>query len=251
MIIDDFVLPTTKVKPLTSSPENLILFSKPKCGKTSLISKLDDCLILDTEKGSRYLEALKVEIDSVEDLMKVGKAIKSAGFPYKYVAVDTVTALEDILIPYAERLYSNKPQGAKWFEPGGGKEKYGSILHLPNGAGYMFIREAYDKIIEYIKKLAPRTILIGHVKDTILEKNGAEFNSLDLDLTGKIKRIACSRADAIGYIYRKGDKNYISFKTSDEVSCGARNEHLKNQEFVISEYVDGVYTTYWDKIYID
>jgi hypothetical protein len=86
----------------------------------------------------------------------------------------------------------------------------------------------------------------------LLEKNGAEFSSLDLDLTGKLKRIASSKSDAIGYLYRKGNKNILSFKTTDEISCGARPEHLRNQEIVLSEILeDGTFKTHWDRIFID
>jgi hypothetical protein len=86
----------------------------------------------------------------------------------------------------------------------------------------------------------------------MLEKNGSEFSSLDLDLTGKLKRITTSNSDAIGYLYRKGNKNIVSFKTSDEVACGARQEHLRNQEIVLSELnEDNTIKTNWDKIYID
>jgi len=139
--------------------------------------------------------------------------------------------------------------GKNWFTEG--KPKYGSIINMPQGAGYQWLRQAYNKILDFIRQLAPRIILVGHVKDTMLEKAGNEFNSMDLDLTGKIKRITASNSDAIGYLYRKGKQNIISFKTSDEISCGARPEHLRNEEFVISELTEEGMNTYWNKIYID
>ena len=85
----------------------------------------------------------------------------------------------------------------------------------------------------------------------MLEKAGAEFTSADLDLTGKIKRIMSSQSDAIGYLFRKGNKNILSFKTNDGVSCGARPDHLKNKEIVVSEMTDNGLVTNWDEIYID
>lgn len=243
-------LPTEKVAAEISSPRNLIIFSKPKTGKTTLLSQLDNCLILDLEKGSKYLDAMKIEASSIEEIKHIGKAIKEAGNPYKYVAVDTITALEEMCIPYAEELYMKTPMGKNWLTDG--KPKYGTIIGLPNGAGYQYLREAFTKVVTYIQTWAPRTILVGHVKDTVLEKNGAEFNSLDLDLTGKLKRITASNSDSIGYLYRKGKKNILSFKTSDEVACGARPKHLSNEEIVISEVSeDGEITTHWDKVYID
>jgi hypothetical protein len=246
------VLPTKKVAPQSMSPKNLIIFSKPKTGKTSVLSKLDNCLILDLEGGTKYLEAMKVDAKSVDEIKQIGKAIKDAEYPYKYVAVDTITALEEMIVPYAEILYSKSPMGKNWFNPGGGKEKYGNILGMPEGAGYFWTRQAFTKVMDYISTWAPHVIFVGHVKDTQLEKAGGTFNALDLDLTGKLKRITTSNSDAIGYLYRKGNKNILSFKTNDDVACGARPSHLSNQEIVISEIdEDGNYITHWDKVFID
>jgi hypothetical protein len=51
---------------------------------------------------------------------------------------------------------------------------------------------------------------------------------------------------------RKGDKNILSFKTQDDISCGARPEHLRNKEIVISETLeDGTIVTHWDEVFID
>jgi len=246
------ILPKSRVAPESLSPKNLIIFSKPKTGKTSLLSELPNCLILDLEGGTKYLNAMKVEANTFEEIKEVGNAIKEAGNPYKIIAVDTITALEEMVIPYAEALYSRSPMGKNWYNPGGGKEKYGSILGLPEGSGYFWTRQAFTKVIDYIKTWAPYVIFVGHVKDTQLEKAGGTFNSLDLDLTGKLKRITTSNSDAIGYLYRKGNKNILSFKTNDDIACGARPAHLSNAEIVISEIDEnGEYKTYWDKVFID
>ena len=246
----EIILPTKKVPAESSSPKNLIIFAKPKTGKTSLLAQLDNCLILDLEKGSKYLDAMKVEANSIYEIKQIGKAIKESEHKYDYVAIDTITALEEMCVPYAEELYMKTPMGKNWLTDG--KPKYGGLLNLPNGAGYPYLREAFTKGVSFIQTWAPRTILVGHVKDTILDKNGSEFSALDLDLTGKLKRITASNSDSIGYLYRKGKKNIISFKTSDEVACGARPSHLSNKEIVLSEMdEDGNITTHWNKIYID
>lgn len=242
-------LPLAPVKATVKSPKELIIFSKPKVGKTTLMSHLPNCLILDFENGSDYVDAMKLKVTDISTLKSIGKAIKEADYPYKYIAVDTVTALEEFCIDYAEDLYSKSSMGKNWFTEG--KPKYGVITNMPQGAGYQWLRTAYNKVLDYVRTLAPRIILVGHVKDTLLEKAGNEFNSMDLDLTGKIKRITASNSDAIGYLYRKGDKNILSFKTTDEISCGARPEHLRNQEIVISELTDKGFTTHWDKVFID
>lgn len=253
-------LPTQKVKAAHQSPKNLIIFSKPKVGKTELLAQLPGCLLLDLEGGSDFVDAMKLQVTSVEEIKAIGEQIKAhteehGKAPYKYIAVDTVTALETICIPYAEILYAKTSQGKHWFKgkpnQKSGKAQYGNILNLPNGAGYAYLRQAMTNMTEYLKSLAPRIILVGHVKDVLLEKDGGEFTSSDLDLTGKIKRIMSSQSDAIGYLFRKKNQNILSFKTTDEVSCGARPDHLRNAEIVVSEMTDEGLVTHWDKIYID
>ncbi len=256
---NEIELPTQKVAATSKSPNNLIIFSKPKVGKTELCSFLDDALILDLEDGSDYVDAMKLKARTVQDIQAIGKKIIAANHPYKFIVVDTVTALETMCIPYAEILYSRKPMGKSWFKKktdgtldnASGKMQYGNILNLPNGAGYTYLREAMTKIVEYIKTLAPKVILLGHIKETMLDKNGAEFTSSDLDLTGKIKRILSSQSDAIGYLYRKKNTNILSFATNDSVSCGARPKHLRNGEITVSEMTEEGLVTHWDKIYID
>ena len=129
-------LPTGIVGAVTRSPKNLVIFSKPKVGKTTLLSQLPDCLLIDLEDGSDYVAAVKIKITTIQDLFNLESAIIKAGKPYKYLAIDTISALEELCIPYAEFLYSKSPMGANWFTPTtGGKAKHGSILNMANGAG--------------------------------------------------------------------------------------------------------------------
>jgi hypothetical protein len=251
----DFVLPMVPIEATVTNPQNLIIFSKPKTGKTTLVSGLKNALLLDFEKGSKYVAAMKIEVDSIDDIKIIGKKIKEANYPYDYVIIDTLTALEEKCVDYAEELYSKVPIGKNWFEADreghSGKATYGNILNLPQGAGYYWLREAFIKVVDYIKTWAPNIIQLGHVKDAQLGKEGAEFNALDLDLTGKIKRIASGKSDAIGYLYRKGNQNVLSFATTDKVICGARPTHLRNKQIVLSELTpEGEMIFHWDEIYI-
>jgi hypothetical protein len=243
------VLPKKPVPAESKSPHMLIIFSKPKTGKTTLFAQLKDSLILDLERGTKHLDAVKLEATNLEELKEIGEAIKAEGKPYKYIVIDTVTALETMVLPYAEQLYSKTSMGRNWFTKL--KSEYGSILNLPNGAGYMYVRDAFMQIIEYVKTLAPRIILSAHVKDASIDKQSTEVSSLEIDLAGKLKRIISADSDAIGYLYRKGNQNILSFKTTDTITCGARPEHLRNKEIVISEETEKGIISHWDKIFID
>jgi hypothetical protein len=236
------VLPTKKVKAERVNPKRIVIYSKPKTGKTTAYAGLDDNLILDLENGTDYVEALKVKISSLQELLDTGKAIKAAGNPYKFVTIDTVTALEDMIMPLAIKLYRATPMG-KNFDGD-------TVVTLPNGAGYLYIRQAFFQVLDFIDTLAPTIILSGHIKDKVVDDKGEMVMSANIDLTGKIKSLICANADAIGYMYRKGNKTILSFKTNEEVTCGARPEHLRNEEIVISEMIDGVLKTSWEKVFV-
>jgi len=247
-------LPLKPVEATVVNPKRLVVYSKPKAGKTSALALLENNLILDFEKGSDYVTALKLKVNSLTELNEIGEEIKKAGKPYKYITVDTVTAIEDMCVSYAGTLYRDTAMGSKWGRYSDGTvDPTANVLKLPNGAGYLYLREAFFKVLDYIETLIPddgSLILLGHLKDKNIETNGKEVSSVDLDLTGKIKSIVCAKADAIGLLSRKKNQVTINFKTSDEITCGARPEHLKNQEIVITELIDNKLVGNWDKIFI-
>lgn len=236
------VLPTKKVKAERQNPKRIVIYSKPKTGKTTAYAGLDDNLIIDLENGTDFIDALKVKISSLQELLDTGKAIKAASNPYKFVTIDTVTALEDMIMPLAVKLYRATPMGKNYDGD--------NITTLPNGAGYLYIRQAFFQVLDFIDTLAPTIILSGHIKDKVVDDKGEMVMSANIDLTGKIKSLICANADAIGYMYRKGNQTILSFKTNEEVTCGARPEHLRNEEIVISEMIDGVLKTSWEKVFI-
>ena len=152
--------------------------------------------------------------------------------------------LEEMCLTYAKALYMDTPMGKSFAGD--------NVLKLPNGAGYLYLREAFFKILDYIETLVPddgSIILLGHLKDKMIETNGKEVSAVDLDLSGKIKALVCAKADAIGLLSRKGNQVILNFKTSDEITCGARPDHLKNQEIILTESIDGNLIASWDKVF--
>jgi len=230
-------LPKKKVKASRKSPKNMIIYGAPKIGKTTVLSHLDDCLIIDLEQGSDMLDALKVQVNSLKELGEVGKEIYTEGKPYKYVAIDTISKLEEWCEEEGKQIYLKTPMGKNFEQKNPGM----SILSLPNGAGYLYLRMAYKKWIDRLNTLADHVILVGHLKDKMLEKKGKEVAVKDLDLTGKIKQITCANADAVGYIYREDDVTMVSFDSLGDVVAGSRCEHLKGRTMPME----------WSDIFID
>lgn len=236
-------LPTTKVPALVQDPKNLILYGIPKIGKTTILSHLQDCLIIDIESGSDYIEALKVKINSVAELKELCIEINKAGKPYKFIAIDTVTSLEEFAKPIALANYKKTPAGTNY---------EGDILMAPMGSGYAYVREAVEKIIAMVASVTTNVILVGHVKDkSIVSSSGAEIGNMkDFDLTGKLGRILAAKSDAIGFIYRDEDSNLcINFETNGEATAGARPKHLANKRIIVSEKTEDGFISHWDRIF--
>lgn len=247
---NELIIPHDKVPADFNSPRSLLLLAKPKIGKTSLVAQLEDSLILDFDKGSSFISARKVNIEHYSDLNKVGKALKKQEINLKYIIIDTITAMSEQALVLAEKLYAESSIGKNWFDRD--KKEFHSILNLPKGAGYHWLRVAFMKMLNLIKTFAPRIIIVAHTKDEILLSGTNEVETLDIDLQGQLKRLIAQNVDAIGYIYRKKEQNFISFKSKDSVTCGARQVHLRNQEFLISELDEhNEVTSYWEKIFID
>ena len=231
------MLPKTIIKASRKSPKNMVIYGPPKIGKTTMLSRLDNCLIIDLEDGSDMVDALKVKVNNLGMLATIGKEIIQENRPYKYVAIDTISKLEEWCEVEGKRIYMKTPMG-KNFEQ---KNPGASVLSLPNGAGYLYLRIAFKQWIDRLNMLADHIILVGHLKDKMLEKKGKEVSVKDLDLTGKIKQITCANADAIGYIYRENDVTMISFNSLEDTVAGSRCEHLKGNTMPLE----------WNKIFID
>lgn len=252
------ILPTQKINASRKNPRKIILFGKPKIGKSTALANLDNCLILDLEGGTDYLEALKIDIigearkqdvEPIVALKQVINSIKEAniannGFVYKYGAIDTISILEEMVLPVAKKLYQKTPMGRNF--------QGENVLELPNGAGYQYTRAALWMVLDELEQCFETLVILAHLKDKYLEKEGKEMMERGIDLIGKSASILSANVDAIGYMYREDNKTIVNFTPSETVTCGSRCEHLKNQKITLIESDDsGKLTVDWSKIFIE
>lgn len=249
----NIVLPTERRKAENYNPKFIILYGKPKSGKSTLMADLDSNLIIDLEDGYRALDVMVLQAHDVDTLFAIKKAIeekiKTDGKqPYRFITIDNATRLEELALPYAAHLYRQSPMGATW---GFLKDKTGlpvkgkdnkpiidpkaDVRQLPNGAGYLYLRNAIRKMVDMFKPLCDTLILVAHVKDKQIKKNGEEMSEMSVDLAGKLGDIICGEADAIGYVYRDSNKTLISFEGGDNTIREARPLHLRGKKFVVAE----------------
>lgn len=248
----EIVLPTERRKAQNYNPRLMVLFGFPKSGKSSAVASLDDNLIIDLEDGYRALEVMVTQARDIYDIFAIKKAIekkyKELGkFPYKFITIDNATRLEEMCLVYAAALYRKTPMGANW---GMLRDKDNNVVRengkpvpdpkadvrlLPNGSGYLYLRNALKEVIHMFQPLCETLILVCHVKDKQIQMNGEESSKLVVDLAGKLGDIICGEADAVGYIYREGRKTFVSFEGDGGDIREARPLHLRGKQFVVGE----------------
>ena len=252
--MNNIVLPTERRKATDYNPRLLVLFGKPKSGKSSLMASLDNNLIIDLEDGYRALDVMCVQARSARDIFEVKAAIEQKNKEnndkpfYRFITIDNATRLEEMSLPYAAALYRQTSMGQSW---GFKKDKIGNLVkdangknipdpkadvrQLPNGAGYLYMRQALKEMINMFKPLCDTLILVCHVKDKQIKKNDEETTEMAVDLAGKTGDIICGEADAIGYVSRQDNKTLITFKGGDNTIRGSRPLHLREKTFVVAE----------------
>lgn len=248
----EIVLPTERRKASNYNPRLLVIYGRPKSGKSSAVASLDDNLIIDLEDGYRALEVMSVDVKDAMQLFAVKKALATKAeelghAPYKFITIDNATRLEEMSLPYAASLYRKTSMGASW---GYLRDKNGVIVRkdnkpvvdpkadvrqLPNGAGYLYMREALKEMVHMFQPFCETLILVCHVKDKQIREKDVETTQLSVDLAGKLADIICGEADAVGYLYREGNKTILSFIGGDDTIKEARPLHLRGKRFVVGQ----------------
>jgi len=266
------VLPEEKIKATAVSASTILMYSKPKQGKTTALSLLEDSIIIDTEKGSGFVEARKIQIDTTKpeheqykEFMDICRAIYMKGYNtetkvytpfYKYLIVDTLSRVDEWSEVQGTLEYMDKAQGKKMNRNAKGEvisptsKDFETVHDMPNGYGYKHSRATMLELYDRVCTLAPRVIFVCHTKDKIVATNLTEsVMTKEISLTGKLKDIIASKVDTIMYCYRDGNKLMASFSGED----GTRCSYLSGKTIVLTESDDKgkIVVNNWNQIFID
>lgn len=259
----DFELPTELSTPNTNM-QKCILFGLPKSGKTTLLAQLPNCLIIDTENGSDFVKGLIKKVP--DDRGPVGRMrwleefadhLIEEGRPYDYVALDTLSEVNDWSEWSGTFRYMNSIQGKKfnrvkdedgnpikngeYLDPD--NADYESVHNIGEGYGYRWSREDTLRVFDKYCKVAKKCVFfVCHVEDKFipLKENTDKIIVTQLALTGKIRNILPRKVDAIGYVYNDKGVIKINFTGNEERIGGNRAEHLRGYNDVAD----------WNKIFI-
>jgi len=207
------VLKVAKRKAVSQNPSTLLMYGPPKIGKTTMLSSLDKCLIIDTESGSNMIEGHILNANNRKELIDILKQARE-GHEFKYIAIDTI----DKVVQWAEAAVCEE-------------NSVQALADLPFGKGWGLARDKVMNTIHAFKDVCDHLIIVGHRKTAKAVVEGqATVEPESLDITGRLKNMIMSDSDAIGYVFRdENEKLMISFKSDDALEAGSRSPHLRGK----------------------
>jgi len=247
---NDFSFPTELSVP-DQDMHSCVLYGLSKCGKTSILSQLKGCLIIDTEEGSDKISGLIKKVPSnlgpvskVRWLSDFADELIKAGKPYDYVAIDTFSEVNDWSEWSGTYRYMNSVMGKSFNREldtlgkpikGGPMllstdDSYESVHAIPEGYGYRFSREDMMRMFEKYLRVAKKCVFfVCHVEDKYMGTKEITDAIIpkQLALTGKLRNILPRKVDATGYVYNEEGEIKVNFTGSEERVGGNRCEHLR------------------------
>ncbi|MCR4362089.1 ATP-binding protein [Bacillus subtilis] len=221
----------------------IAMLAKSKFGKTTFAidlakefyGDLDKTLLLATEIGYKTMadvyalnvtgfdyaeddddESQKGFIETVDELIE-----NKADIPFRFIVIDTITALERYATKYVIRKASRED----------GK-RYTDITDIAWGKGYTLVAEAIYEQIDRLKKAGFGVFIIGHEKTRkITNKDGFEYDYTTFNALTKTSDIIEREADMIIYgdlrvVKGEGgvatETRKLLFRSDGNILCGTR-----------------------------
>lgn len=198
---------------------------------------MDKALLLATEIGYKTMDGVfaipvtgfDVAEDDEDEEQKgfievVDELIENKNeIPFRFIIIDTITALERYAIAYSIRKANRDDQPQK---------RYTDISDIPWGKGYNLVAEHIYQQIDRLKKAGFGVLVIGHSKTKkIKNKDGYEYDFTGLNVLGKTSDIIEREADMIifGDILTREGKDgkpettrKLRFRSDGSILCGTR-----------------------------
>lgn len=242
------ILPTQPIPAVKFNPKRVVIYGQAKIGKSSALSQLENNLIIDTEGGTEYMNAMAIQARTVEELGQIAQAIKEKNAEvghnfYKYITIDTATRLEEICLPWAASIY-RKTVDQKWTGT--------DVRDIGFGAGYRVLYDCIERILKLFEDLCDTFIITCHTYEDVDGKSDA-IQRTSLSLPKGVRKNVERFYDCIGYCYRKGKETHLSFVGGDNYTKGTRIDHLRDQDIVVAEWDEenNKLVSHWDRVFKD
>lgn len=174
-------LPTIKSSKETSLNKQIMLvYGRPKIGKSTFCSYFDNTLFIATEPGLNHLEVFRVNVNSWNSFLDCCSEIAGGKHEFKTIVVDTI----DNLVAYCSDYVCKE-------------NKVEHPSDLPNGKGWTMITSELNRALSKLYSLGYGVVLVGHVKQQEIETKTKKYNRWTVDIGGKNQAVVLARMDII------------------------------------------------------
>ncbi len=176
------LLPDSKTPPKTGLEEfTILIYGKPKIGKTTFANQFENTLFLATEAGLTGQEAYQVVIDSWDTFKQAVEELTNAKHVFKTVAIDTIDNLYKLCVEWGNALLG--------------------VVHQSDaayGKAYDLINSEFLKWLARLSFLPTGLIMVSHAKEKeIRPRAGAAYTYISPTLPDSARKIVIGMADLI------------------------------------------------------
>lgn len=194
------VLPAEKsVMPMGVTDYIMMFYGPPGVGKTTFVNGLGERgIFISTDRGSRTLNALRVECNDYESIISAVIAIQSAPKPYDFVVIDHVDDVarwtEDAV---CEQLGVDALADAEW------------------GKGWSEFAKKMSKLVTELKKCPGGLVFIAHETIKTIRAQGIEKEVVMPEMAKRTYKMIVPLCDLVGYCTFKRIKSEKTGKMTD------------------------------------
>lgn len=196
----------------------LLLYGKPKTGKTTMASRFPKNLLIAFEKGYNAIDGIKaVDINKWSEFRQVLRQLEKpeAQAMYDTITIDTTT----IAYEMCEQFVCSQ-NGVQ------------SIRDIPWGQGWTLVKKEFETCLRKITMLGYGLVLISHI-ETRKEKTAddSEIEILAPSMPKRCYEVVNQIVDIIGYIATEWDEDGNSYRwlytrQTPTVMAGSRFPYL-------------------------
>lgn len=213
------MLPTAKTPPKQALADlSVLVYGRPKAGKSSFCAQADNALFLATEAGLNHLDTYQAPINSWDELLEACADIAGGDHPFRTIILDTVDNAYRLCAEYICK-----------------KHRIDHESDLGYGKGYALISNEFTRVLTKLSLLPYGLYIVSHAQDVEIETRTGKYTRTVPTLPEKARKVVLGLVDLIlfvdfdPYTDEQGQTQYhrvIRTKPSTTYEAGDRTGRL-------------------------
>lgn len=162
------------------SKQIILIYGRPKIGKSTLCSKFPDALFLATEPGLNHLEVFKISITNWESFLLACKDLSEGNHEFKTVIIDTADNLITYCADYICRI-----------------NDLHHVSEMDHNMGWHLVTTELNRALVKLSSLPYGLVLVSHAKQIEVKTKTAKYDRFTIDIGGKNAKVILNMMDII------------------------------------------------------